>query len=117
MSDEIQNGQTGGALGVRILVVDGPGDDDGDGGKEAYRGRIDSCVAVCWMGRDGEQKIATGSEEGVYNYEEAAVVGPIGEEGGQKNEEEGDKVWRCAKGLRGEGGVAHSKKRELDWRA
>lgn len=71
-------------LRIRVLVIDGPGDDDGDGREEAAGGGIDTGVApphACAFAAgagDGHGGVAEGRKEGVEADEEAAVAEAVG---------------------------------------
>lgn len=59
LSDDVEHGDARSLFGVRVLVVDGPGDDDGDGGEEAHGGGEDARVAP---GRAGVLRAGDGHD-------------------------------------------------------
>ena len=45
LTEEVQHRHSRPSLRVRVLIVDGPGQYEGDGGEEARRSGIDACVS------------------------------------------------------------------------
>lgn len=84
LPNDIEHRDPRALLRIRVLVVDGPGDDDGDGREEAARRGIDPGVAPPDAGflaagaGDGHGGVAEGCEEGVEGDEEAAVAEAVG---------------------------------------
>ena len=78
------------------MVVERPGQDEGDGGEEARGGGVDARVAPRRGGAeqaaDGDGEVAAAAEEGVEYYVGAAVAGAVGEEGGEEDGDEGEEV-------------------------
>lgn len=98
LTDDVEHGYPGALLGIRILVVDGPGDDDGDGGEEADGGREDTRVAPGRAGvfraGDGHGGISGRGQKGVKDDEEASGPIPVRELGGRQDDGKCDEVRR-----------------------
>ncbi len=111
MPKHVQHGDAGPALRVRILVVDGPGDDDSDGAEEAGCSGVDAEIAPersgAQVSRHSDEQIPRGAEQSVEDDKVAAVLGAVGEEGSEEDDKEGEEVRWGGEGLRGERGVGH----------
>ena len=85
------------------MVVERPGQDEGDGGEEARGGGVDARVPPFRVGAeqaaDGDGEVAATAEEGVEDYVVAAVLGAVGEDGGDEDDDEGDEVGGGGEGL------------------
>lgn len=84
LPNDIEHRHSRALLRIRVLVVDGPGDDDGDGGEEAAGRGIDPGVAppdACPFAAgagDGHGGVAESCEERVEANEEASVAEAVG---------------------------------------
>ena len=69
-----------------MLVVDRPGQDEGDSGEEAGSGWEDGCVAVKGGGAEvacqRDEEVTSPGEEGMETYVGAAGEGTVGKVGG-----------------------------------
>ncbi len=99
LPDDIEHRDPCAFLRIRVLVVDGPGDDDGDGGEEAAGRGINPGIAPPDAGAlatgagDGHGGVAESCKEGVEGDEEAAVAETVREVACQEDDYEGDQVW------------------------
>ena len=78
------------------MVVDGPGDDDGDDAEEADGGRVQPRVppprAPTPGASYGNERIPGRGQQGVEADEEAAVLQAVGQPGGEDDDDEGRQV-------------------------
>lgn len=85
MPNDLHDCEAGSLARGRWLIVEGPGDEDGDDGEEADAGGVDGGVAdgggeEVWG--EAEQEVAEGGEQRVEDEEGGARVVLVGEVGG-----------------------------------
>lgn len=77
LPQEIQHHDASPSLRVGVLVVDRPGEDEGDGGEEARGRGVDTDVSPSRVGfedsSDRDQEVAETAEEGMENYIKASI--------------------------------------------
>ena len=112
LAEDVEHDHAGPFLRVRVLVVDRPRDDDGDGGEEACGARIHAGIpppcARSFPARDGDDQVARAAHQGAETHEQASAPVSIRQVCDQKHDDEGEKVRRGGKGLGCQGGITHS---------
>lgn len=111
LADELHEGEATALTALVGLVVDVPGDDEGDDVEEADGGGVDCEVAdergdVKSVG-EGKDGVAQGRGEGVEDDGGSSGGESIGHVSGKEDDEEGEEVRRRAEGLGGKPVVAH----------
>ncbi len=87
MPEKIEHRHPRPSLRVGVLIVDRPGQDEGDGGEEACRGGIYACISP---GRarsepacNGDEQVSGTAKDGVEDNVVASVFGAIRQESGE----------------------------------
>lgn len=111
LADELQQSKAASLPALVGLVVDAPGDDEGDDVEEPRGGRVDGHVAehggeLHGLG-DGEDGVPGGRSSSVENDGDGPSAEAVGEVGGDEDEEKGDEERGRAEGLGGEVVEAH----------